>query len=117
MAEMTEASDRIYNEAGEDAEIIWGTVIDDSIGDELRVTVIATGIQSEEERKKTYTSGKVRDITEADLVGASDLDEPTFIRKSKAVGEGSGAHYKGYRGIIMDHDDLEIPTFMRRKAD
>jgi len=117
MAEMTEASDRIYNEAGEDAEIIWGTVIDDSIGEELRVTVIATGIQSETERKQSRVSGKVRDITEADLAGISDLDEPTFIRKNKAVGEGTGAHYKGYRGIIMDQDDLDIPTFMRRKAD
>jgi cell division protein FtsZ len=117
MAEMTEASDRIYNEAGEDAEIIWGTVIDDSIGEDLRVTVIATGIQSETERKQSRVSGKVRDITEADLAGISDLDEPTFIRKNKAVGEGTGAHYKGYRGIIMDQDDLDIPTFMRRKAD
>jgi len=116
MAEMTEASDRIYNEAGEEAEIIWGTVLDDSIGDELRVTVIATGIQSEEQ-EKTKFSGKVRDITEADLLGTTNLDEPTFIRRQKAVGEGTGAHYKGYRGIIMDHNDLDIPTFMRRKAD
>jgi len=117
MAEMTEASDRIYNEAGDDAEIIWGTVIDDNIGEELRVTVIATGIQSEADRKKPSVSGKVRDITEADLTGVNNLDEPTFIRKNKAVGEGTGAHYKGYRGIIMDQDDLDIPTFMRRKAD
>ncbi len=117
MAEMTEASDRIYNEAGDDAEIIWGTVIDDNIGEELRVTVIATGIQSETDRKRPSVSGKVRDITEADLTGVNNLDEPTFIRKNKAVGEGTGAHYKGYRGIIMDHDDLDIPTFMRRKAD
>ena len=117
MAEMTEASDRIYNEAGDDAEIIWGTVIDDNIGEELRVTVIATGIQSEADRKQPSVSGKVRDITEADLTGANNLDEPTFIRKNKAVGEGTGAHYKGYRGIIMDQNDLDIPTFMRRKAD
>ncbi len=117
MAEMTDASDLIYNEAGEEAEIIWGTVLDDSIGDELRVTVIATGIQSEEEQEKNRFSGKVRDITEADLIGASNLDEPTFIRREKAVGEGGGAHYRGYRGIVMDRDDLDIPTFMRRKAD
>ena len=44
MEEMTEASDRIYNEVGEDAEIIWGTVVDDSLGEEIRVTLIATGI-------------------------------------------------------------------------
>ncbi|MBE9582023.1 MAG: cell division protein FtsZ [Proteobacteria bacterium] len=117
MAEMADASDRIYNEAGDDAEIIWGAVLDENIGDELRVTVIATGIESEEELKKTRFSGKVRDITEADLVRAANLDEPTFIRKEKAVGEGGGAHYRGYRGIVLDHDDLEVPTFMRKKAD
>ncbi len=117
MAEMTEASDRIHSEAGDEAEIIWGAVLDDSIGDELRVTVIGTGIGSKNEQEKIQFSGKVRDITEADLTRSSDLDEPTFIRREKAVGESGGAHYSGYRGIILDSNDLEIPTFMRRKAD
>ena len=117
MTEMTQASDRIHAEAGDEAEIIWGTVLDGSIGDELRVTVIATGIGPLEATDKDRFSGKVRDITEADLTRAVDLDEPTFIRKEKAVGESGGAHYRGYRGIILDKSDLEIPTFMRRKAD
>jgi cell division protein FtsZ len=59
----------------------------------------------------------VRDITEADLTRASDLDEPTFIRQEKAVGEGGGSRFRGYRGIILDQDDLDVPTFLRRKAD
>jgi len=118
MAEMTEASDRIHSEVGEDADIIWGAVLDDGIQDELRVTVIATGIGTkEEERKVPQTNGKVRDITPADLTRATDLDEPTFIRKEQAVGESGGAQYRGYRGIILDGHDLEVPTFMRRKAD
>jgi cell division protein FtsZ len=117
MTEMTQASDRIHSEAGDDAEIIWGAVLDDSIGDELRVTVIATGIGSKDIKNEARFSGKVRDITEADLTRAVDLDEPTFIRREKAVGESGGAHYSGYRGIILDRNDLEIPTFMRRKAD
>jgi cell division protein FtsZ len=117
MAEMTEASDRIHSEAGEDADIIWGAVLDDSIDNELRVTVIATGIGAKEEEDKVRTSGKVRDITQADLARAVDLDEPTFIRQEKAVGESGGAQYRGYRGIILDGDNLETPTFMRRKAD
>jgi cell division protein FtsZ len=118
MAEMTEASDRIHSEVGEDADIIWGAVLDDSVGDELRVTVIATGIGIKEEQiQRPRTSGKVRDITQADLTRATDLDEPTFIRKEQAVGESGGAQYRGYRGIILDGHDLEVPTFMRRKAD
>lgn len=119
MTEMAEASDCIHSEAGDEADIIWGAVLDESIGDELRVTVIGTGIGSKDndEKGKVRFSGKIRDITEADLTRAVDLDEPTFIRQDKAVGESGGARYRGYRGIILDRNDLEIPTFMRQKAD
>ncbi len=128
MEEMTEASERIYNEVGDEADIIWGAVIDDDMGDEMRVTVIATGIggQREEEESRpmvqdpTY-GGKVRDITPADVATGSgeDLDEPTFqrVRRQKAVNESSGSIYKGYKGMVIDHNDLDVPTFLRRKAD
>ncbi len=114
MVEMAEASERIHNEAGVEADIIWGAVLDDTIGDEVRVTVIATGIESEADRQKEKFSGKVRDITEADFRRAANLDEPTFVRQEKARG---GAQYRGYCGIVLDQDDLDVPTFMRRKAD
>lgn len=130
MEEMTEASERIYNEVGEDAEIIWGAVIDDDIGDEMRVTVIATGIGNEsgkpaEPEKATLAApdptygGKVRDITPADLAMGVDFDEPTFkrVRGRQAANESGGSIYKGYKGMIIDHDDLDVPTFLRRKAD
>jgi cell division protein FtsZ len=127
MEEMTEASERIYNEVGEEADIIWGAVIDDDMGDEMRVTVIATGIGSAAEAEApaaaadpTY-GGKVRDITPADLalVNASDLDEPTFqrIRKQQAANDSTGSLYTGYKGMVIDNDDLDVPTFLRRKAD
>lgn len=44
--ELSEAADLIQEEAHEDAEVIWGVVIDDSLGENLRVTVIATGFDS-----------------------------------------------------------------------
>ena len=47
--EVQQASSLIQEEAHEDANIIWGTVLDESIGDEVRVTVIATGIGRAEE--------------------------------------------------------------------
>ncbi len=122
MDEMTEASERIYHEVGEDAEIIWGTVIEDSLGDEMRVTVIATGIGGNpavtpKNIKEHQLRGKVRDVTPADLQNAVDYDEPTFIRRQEAVGESGGATYRGYKGIIIDNTDLDVPTFLRRKAD
>jgi cell division protein FtsZ len=123
MEEMTEASDRIYNEVGEDADIIWGTVVDDSLGEEMRVTLIATGIGAGTEsdlkdpRKKYRTRGKVRDLTPADIQSANDLEVPTFIRQKEAANESSGSSYRGYKGIVLDNSDLEVPTFLRRKAD
>jgi len=121
MEEMTEASERIYNEVGENADIIWGTVIDDTLGDEMRVTVIATGINSSPKSEmETELRGKIRDVTFDDLNDAVDYDEPTFIRRKKAVGESSGATYRGYKGIVIDNNelnDLDVPTFLRKKAD
>ena len=122
MEEMTEASDRIYDEVGEEAEIIWGQALDEDLGDEMRVTVIATGIGGGPEtmmkgtRRDPSLRGKIRDITPADLEKAVDLDQPTFIRRQEAVGEESGAIYRGYKGLIIDND-LDIPTFLRKKAD
>jgi len=124
MEEMTEASDRIYQEVGDEAEIIWGTVIDDSLGDEMRVTVIATGIgngpgslASPAKIAEFAPRGKLRDLTPAEMQAATNLDEPTFLREQKAVGESSGATYRGYKGIIIDNNDIDVPTFLRRKAD
>jgi len=123
MEEMTEASERIYNEVGEDADIIWGAVIDDSLGNEMNVTVIATGIGSANEPgmgnipEDSTFGGKVRDITPDDMRSAVDYDEPTFIRRKHAVGESGGASYRGYKGIVIDNTDLDVPTFLRKKAD
>ncbi len=121
MEEMAGASERIYSEVGEDAEIIWGQSIDESLGAAMRVTVIATGIGSgsaaSEKLRDRRLRGKLRDLTPADMQNAVDYDEPTFIRLKEAVGESYGATYRGYKGIVIDNDNLDVPTFMRRKAD
>ncbi len=130
--EVAEASERIHKEVGDDAEIFWGTSVDESLGDEMRVTVIATGIGVEaevlrpgekdaEKEKKVVQPlrGKVRDVTPADAERPDivDLDEPTFIRHRRAVGESSGALYRGVGRLALDDTDLDVPTFLRRKAD
>ncbi|MEJ2167784.1 MAG: cell division protein FtsZ [Desulfobacterales bacterium] len=118
--EVAEASEFIHNEVGEEAEIFWGTSVDDSLGDEMRVTVIATGIGKEpvkEEPLAEVRRGKVRDLTPEDLDRIVDYDEPTFIRQKRAVGESSGAIYRGTSGVIIGERDLDTPTFLRRKAD
>jgi cell division protein FtsZ len=130
--EVAEASERIHKEVGDEAEIFWGTSVDDTLGDEMRVTVIATGIGAEVEalrarekdldkERKTVQPlrGKIRDVTPADVDRGDivDLDEPTFIRHRRAVGESSGALYRGVGRLALDDTDLDVPTFLRRKAD
>jgi cell division protein FtsZ len=130
--EVAEASERIHKEVGDEAEIFWGTSVDESLGDEMRVTVIATGIgaeaeamkvrEKEPEREKRVVQplrGKVRDVTPADMERTDivDLEEPTFIRHRRAVGESSGALYRGVGRLTLDEMDLDVPTFLRRKAD
>jgi cell division protein FtsZ len=133
MEEMTEASERIYSEVGDDAEIIWGTVVDDSLGEEMRVTVIATGIGSpvvEKSVPKTHQpqqpqpfldptyGGKVRDITPSDANrGLVDFDEPAYIRRKHAVNDAPSYEHRSVSVSTIDSEDLEIPTFLRRKAD
>ncbi|CAB1081554.1 Cell division protein FtsZ [Olavius algarvensis Delta 1 endosymbiont] len=117
--EVAEASEFIHSEVGEEAEIFWGTSVDDSLGDEMRVTVIATGIgqkpaEAEEEIVQPLR-GVIRDITPEDNI--IDYDEPTFMRQKKAVGESAGAYYRGNSGVIIDDTELDVPTFLRRKAD
>jgi cell division protein FtsZ len=124
MEEMTEASDRIYNEVGEEADIIWGTVVDDSLGDEMRVTVIATGIgqgvsamETEKPVDETF-GGKLRPVTAEDLEKVVDYEEPAFMRRRRAAAGGNlNAALDHFGHGVVDETDLDIPTFLRRKAD
>ncbi len=118
--EVAEASEYIHSEVGEDAEIFWGTSVDENLGDEMRVTVIATGIGNQKEmieQPSPHLRGKIRDITPEDLGKVIDYDEPTFLRQKRAVGESSGAIYRGTGGSMINDNDLDVPTFLRRKAD
>jgi len=122
--EVAEASERIHDEVGDDADIFWGTSIDDSLGDEMRVTILATGIGADKETQRLDNAvelplrGRVRDITANDLESdIIDYEEPTFIRQQKAVGETSGAVYRGHQGLMPEDSELDVPTFLRRKAD
>lgn len=119
--EVAEASEYIHNEVGDDAEIFWGTSVDENLGNDMRVTVIATGIGQEKEMieqpAQQQLRGRIRDITPEDLGKVVDYDEPTFIRQKRAVGESSGAYYRGTGGAMINDNDLDVPTFLRRKAD
>jgi cell division protein FtsZ len=138
MEETIEASERIYNEVGnDDVEIIWGTAIDDSLGDEMRVTVIATGIGNGKLASARPQTGVVKEITRG-VVRTPTAEElqyfekevvrPAYIRKQEeareapavAAGRKTGVMKRVMGAYALKDDPAEnydIPTFMRRKAD
>ncbi|CAB4323158.1 MAG: cell division protein FtsZ [Actinobacteria bacterium] len=90
--EVNEAAEIIHGVAHADANIIFGTVIDDSMGDEVRVTVIAAGFDRWDGDPKTSTRGGrsggtegVRDVfgaagDDSDDSGDDDFDVPSFLK-------------------------------------
>ncbi|MFB6272266.1 MAG: cell division protein FtsZ, partial [Salinibacter sp.] len=87
------ATSVIQKEAGEDVEVIFGTVIDEDMEDKLRVTVIATGFDREEEPEEDGEDGRRtvpldeqnEDSDPAEYKGEDNLrqlDEPAYERRS-----------------------------------
>jgi cell division protein FtsZ len=124
--EVIEASSFIRNEVHPDAEIIWGMVFDDNMDDEMRITVIATGIGRNKKRKVV----NLRDVSPEDTEQnwtvrlKEDLDKPTFQRR--LAEEDTDRPLKdtrlnpGKKGIfkrVFQKENLEYPTFLRRQAD
>ena len=126
MEEVMEGSSFIKNEVHADAEIIWGMVFDDTMEDEMRITVIATGISKAMDKKII----NLRDISPEEVDEnwtvrvKEDLDKPTFQRqlseedtdfllKEKDLNSGK----KGILQRVFQKENLEYPTFLRKQAD
>jgi cell division protein FtsZ len=114
--EVHEASSLIQSEAHEDANIIFGTVIDETMGDEVRITVIATGF---EDTTKQKSLPKVPHIGSA---RRENLSIPAFVRDGKPIEREINVPEPRNVvkvGLIDDtsNADLEIPTYLRRQAD
>ena len=123
MDEVDQASTLIYEEAHDDANIIWGTVFDDSMGDEIRVTVIATGIGREK-----HVAADDQVVTHIESARKKRLDEEkreveqppasSANKQERMTGERDRKSYQEFAGFdSLDSDELEIPAFMRKKAD
>lgn len=119
LVEIDEATEIIHDAGGEDANVILGAVIDETMTDELMVTVIATGFN-----KKTtiVTSKPAKNIRVIDKIptGAAELqklDEPAFVRRGVDLSlpqfrtEGDSNHPK------IDKADPEKPAFLRKIMD
>ena len=92
--EIEEAIALIEAEAHDEADIIWGTVFNDDMGDEVKITVIATGFESQK-YSVIPSGGQQAEATQA--VGQFSV-RTGFIPSNK-------------------EEDINVPTFIRRQAD
>jgi cell division protein FtsZ len=127
--EVNEAATMIQEEAHDDANIIFGAVIDERMKDEIRVTVIATGFGEKEERRQPINSlAAAAAVAAANNRGkkvvhlgtiVDDLEAPTWQRR-KVSGEEAepvALEKAAVQFSKEDDDRFDIPTFLRRQMD
>ncbi|MCK5092902.1 MAG: cell division protein FtsZ, partial [Gammaproteobacteria bacterium] len=112
IGEFEEVGLAIKEFSSDDAVVVVGTVIDSDMSDELRVTVVATGIGSNVAVKMTEPKvSLVQRNSKSGEVDYEDLDRPTVIRKKRVASGSSTA------SLDSDLDYLDVPAFLRRQAD
>ena len=130
LGEFAEVGDTIAEFASDDATVVVGTVIDPEMGDEIRVTVVATGLGSRVSAERptkvidntlhnTYHNTHHNTYQKAPAVADyRQLDKPAVMRTRAAT-----AHTMPQSGLARaigadaDMDYLDIPAFLRRQAD
>jgi cell division protein FtsZ len=109
IGEFQEVGDTVKQFASDDATVVIGTVIDPEMTDEIRVTVVATGLG----QAMGFADKPMKVVRRTPLKGRepnySDLEKPAVQRK-RAVGD-------GVTGSESLEDLLDIPAFLRRQAD
>ena len=89
--EINEATTLIQKEAHEDANIIWGMVIDEAMKEEIRVTVIATGFGKAEEKRTSSRFKKVAPISFS-VRESKDLRDPQREQRHSYLHEKGEGH-------------------------
>ncbi|MEP5321226.1 cell division protein FtsZ [Marinobacter alexandrii] len=118
LGEFSEVGDTIEEFASEEATVVVGTVIDPDMTDELKVTVVATGLGSEVARAPLQVvDAKPVAPAQAQEPGQApdykDLDQPAIRRRRAAAGNQAAAVAPEAGG----EEYFDIPAFLRRQAD
>jgi cell division protein FtsZ len=124
--EVNEAAEIIADAADPDANIIFGTVIDDALGDEVKVTVIAAGFAGEHSERanlRPVQSSRGRESTrareaepESQQANERDSDQTAEVTALKNGDNGTRAPQRPARPpvVIEADDELDIPSFLKR---
>ncbi len=129
LLEVDAATNIIFEEAGKDANIIFGAVIDPSLGDEIRVTVIATGFNqgqyvSEKEPAVEEVAAPIPQRPTQELLDQmnqpvfkqqDDAEEPTVEAPQQETPKPSFKFDDTNPAIYGE--DLDVPAFIRRQQD
>ena len=118
LGEFSEVGDTIEEFASDEATVVVGTVIDPDMTEELKVTVVATGLGSEIARAPLQVVDAPRPAAEAELTQEPDyrdLDRPTTMRRKRAA---AGAQTAAVAPDSAGGEEyFDIPAFLRRQAD
>lgn len=106
--EFQEIGNSVRDLASKGATVVIGTVSDETLGEEMRITVVATGLGNAKS-EPADTSGSVRNPIA--VTNYRDLDRPTVMRNNPTNEE------VPTRTAPSDPDYLDIPAFLRRQAD
>ncbi|HEX9873499.1 MAG TPA: cell division protein FtsZ [Deferrimonas sp.] len=110
MEEFDEASRIIHEKVHEDANIIIGLVINEELGDSIKITAIATGFGASFEKGKRHADELKSKVAMA--MGKVDRDLPTFIRERQKDSP------RAFRTSVGgDDQEYDIPTFLRKRVD
>jgi cell division protein FtsZ len=123
--EINEATTLVQKEAHEDANIIWGMVIDETMQEELRVTVIATGFGKVEEKVASIPSpvastvvNRFKRAAPISVTSKENRDIPAFMRKVKVSERFDELKLEEPAEFAADDEErFDIPTFLRKQAD
>ena len=119
--EVNEAANIVFEAAHEDAHIIFGSVIDEDMGDEIRVTVIATGFGSPPAKvlvsgadAMEYGNGPRLKVVGGDSYDLSPLstDGESAPKESEMAPPAGDVDFLSY-----DEKEWEVPAFLRKQAD
>lgn len=118
LGEFTEVGDTIEEFASEEATVVVGTVIDPEMHDEIKVTVVATGLSRVGQEKKPISV--VKPVVQGSVGdGKPDyrrFDRPT-IKRRQAEGDVDGNAARSLPEVDDGGDYFDIPAFLRRQAD
>jgi len=123
MEEVSEAANIITSSASEDAKVIFGAIIDETLGEDIRISVVATGF--DDRRPKS-----INDTEDDSALFAKPRYQPSrFLQKIKKTEQDEDEEFKGFTQKKINtrefesesekpkvpDDELEIPAFIRKK--